>query len=62
MVRFLKGRLRFSDGKKAAPFASVLAIWGASPAELESLDRELRAWRSSGGSVPQPMLDGLHGT
>ena len=45
-VRFLRGRLKFSDGNQSALFPSALVIYGASLEECEALDRELRAWRA----------------
>jgi DNA N-6-adenine-methyltransferase (Dam) len=26
-IRFIKGRLKFNDGKKPAPFPSMLVVW-----------------------------------
>jgi len=44
---FLRGRLRFGDGKQSAPFPSALAIWGADAATLASLAAALaNAWRA----------------
>jgi hypothetical protein len=46
-VYFLKGRLRFGNGEQSAPFPSALAVWGAQPAMLTSLDVALvGAWRA----------------
>jgi hypothetical protein len=46
-VFFLRGRLRFGDGKQSAPFPSALAIWGGSPETLASLGEALpEAWRT----------------
>lgn len=46
-VYFLRGRLRFGDGKQSAPFPSALAIWGASSESLGLLDDALSgAWRA----------------
>jgi phage N-6-adenine-methyltransferase len=46
-VFFLRGRLRFGDGKQSAPFPSALAIWGADAETLASLDAALtNAWRT----------------
>src|SRR4051794_9015708 len=46
-VYFLKSRLRFGSGDQAAPFPSALAVWGAKPAMLASLDAALPgAWRT----------------
>jgi DNA N-6-adenine-methyltransferase (Dam) len=46
-VYFLRGRLRFGDGKQSAPFPSALAIWGADAEKLASLDAALtNAWRA----------------
>src|SRR5262249_17515378 len=64
-MRFLKGRLRFSDGNgnsdgkqpAPAPFPSALVIYGASD-ELDTLDRELRAWRANGGTTRSPAAAG----
>jgi len=45
-VFFLRGRLRFGDGKQSAPFPSALAIWGADAETLASLAAALvDAWR-----------------
>ena len=47
VVYFLRGRLRFSDGEQAAPFPSVLAVWGAESETIQALDRALPdAWRT----------------
>lgn len=27
-IRFIRGRLKFGDGKNTAPFPSLIAIWG----------------------------------
>jgi len=46
-VYFLRGRLRFNDGAQSAPFPSALAVWGAGPETLSSLDAALLgAWRA----------------
>ena len=46
-VYFLKGRLRFGSGEQSAPFPSALAVWGAGPATLASLDAALPcSWRA----------------
>ena len=46
-VYFLRGRLRFGEGKQSAPFPSALAIWGASAETLVVLDAALpEAWRT----------------
>ena len=46
-VYFLRGRLRFGDGVQSAPFPSALAVWGAGPEALASLDAALLgAWRA----------------
>lgn len=41
VVYFLRGRLRFSGAKQAAPFPSALVLWGASRESLLALDRTL---------------------
>ncbi len=44
-IVFLKGRLRFGEGKESAPFPSALAIWGARPAKIRALQRAIPgAW------------------
>jgi hypothetical protein len=46
-VYFLRGRLRFGDGRQSAPFPSALAIWGTDPEMLAALDIALSgAWRA----------------
>lgn len=46
VVYFLRGRLRFGDGKQSAPFPSALAVWGASTETLLALSAALpEAWR-----------------
>ena len=46
-VYFLRGRLRFGEGTQSAPFPSALAIWGADPETLATLDAALpEAWRT----------------
>ncbi|MFO0888241.1 MAG: DNA N-6-adenine-methyltransferase [Isosphaeraceae bacterium] len=46
-IYFLRGRLRFGDGKQSAPFPSALAIWGATSEMLINLDAALpEAWRT----------------
>jgi phage N-6-adenine-methyltransferase len=42
-VWFLRGRLKFNDGKQSAPFPSALVIYGAGPEECDALGRGLRA-------------------
>jgi hypothetical protein len=47
VVYFLRGRLRFGDGKQSAPFPSALAIWGAEAETLAALDvAQVDAWRA----------------
>jgi phage N-6-adenine-methyltransferase len=41
-VFFLRGRLKFSDGKQSAPFPSALVVYGASVEEDSALSRALR--------------------
>lgn len=49
-IVFLKGRLRFGEGKDSAPFPSALAIWGARPARIRALQAAIPgAW-----TVPVP--------
>ena len=44
-IFLLKGRLRFGDGKNSAPFPSVLAVWGASPVQINELKKQFSdAW------------------
>ena len=46
-VYFLRGRLRFGDGKQSAPFPSALVVWGASTETLNALGAALpEAWRT----------------
>jgi phage N-6-adenine-methyltransferase len=45
-VCFLKGRLKFSDGKQSAPFPSALVIFGGSKDQAELLVRHLGGWRA----------------
>ena len=46
-VYFLRGRLRFGDGERSAPFPSALAVWGAGPEILAAVDAALPdAWRA----------------
>ena len=47
-VYFLRGRLRFDDGKQSAPFPSALAVWGAGPETLAALDAALSGAWSAG--------------
>lgn len=43
---FFKGRLAFGDGKQAAPFPSVLVVWGGSERVLEQIAEALpMTWR-----------------
>ena len=45
-VYFLRGRLKFGDGDQSAPFPSAIAVWGAEPEALATLDLVLGgAWR-----------------
>jgi phage N-6-adenine-methyltransferase len=47
-ITFLKGRLRFGDGDRPAPFPSALAIWGADSATLDRLDAAFPdAWKAT---------------
>lgn len=43
-VFMLRGRLKFGDGEGAAPFPSALAVWGASPDQINHLRAGLGAW------------------
>jgi len=44
-VFFLRKRLSFGDSGQAAPFPSILAVWGATPEELEAMRAALPdAW------------------
>jgi len=44
-VFFLRGRLRFNDGKQSAPFPSALVIWGGEHSKLSALKAALpKAW------------------
>jgi phage N-6-adenine-methyltransferase len=46
-VYFLRGRLRFGDGKQSAPFPSAIVIWGAAPETMAALGAALPdAWRA----------------
>lgn len=39
-IRFIKGRLKFNDGKTGATFPSVIIIW------YKYLDNEIKKWRN----------------
>ncbi len=44
-VFFLQGRLRFGEGRQAAPFPSALVAWGAASQEISALEEVLlNAW------------------
>ncbi len=44
-VFFLQGRLRFGDGRQAAPFPSALVVWGGSSKDISALEEVLLdAW------------------
>ncbi|OJW05302.1 MAG: hypothetical protein BGO49_31130 [Planctomycetales bacterium 71-10] len=45
-VWFLRGRLKFNDGPRPAPFPSALAVWGASEEEVAGLDEVVPGRRS----------------
>lgn len=55
-VFFLRGRLRFDDSGKTAPFPSALAVWGGKAKEIAALRKALpEAWMlSAAGDFKQP--------
>ena len=53
-IRFIKGRLRFSDSKNTAPFPSMIVIWNGGMADLISrqaaIDAEDKPYAADDGS------------
>jgi hypothetical protein len=49
----LRGRLKFGDGEKPAPFPSAIVVWGAGQELVKRLAAMLRgAWHIPAGAGP----------